>query len=160
MMGRGKPILMGQGDAVLHMADDDQGAQGGLEQIVAVVAGLILDEVLRLEHFADVVEVAADAHEQLVGPDRFRGRFRQRGHRDAVRVRAGGSANQFLQQRMRTVGQFEQADVGDDAEAAFDQRQQAGEQEPGQGSAQEMTHAVGQDELPGLIGQQSGGDRS
>ena len=59
---------------------------------------------------------------------------------------------------MRTVGQFEQADVGDDAEAgALDQRQQAGEQEPGQGSAQEMTHAVGQDELPGLIGQQSGG---
>ena len=51
--------------------------------------------------------------------------FGQRRHGHAVRVGARGPPHQLLQQRMRAVGQLQQADVGDDAEAAFDQRQAA-----------------------------------
>ena len=149
---------MGQGDAVLHMADDDQGAQGRFELVVTIVAGLVFDEVVRLEHLADVVKVAADADQQMIGPDGLRGRLGQRRHRDAVRVGSRRPPYQFLQQRMRAVGQFQQADVGDDAEAAFDQRQQARQQKPGQGPAQEVADAVGENQPPGLVGQQPGGD--
>src|SRR5262249_9833993 len=59
--------LLGQGDAVLDVADDDQRAQGRLQGVVAVLAGLVLDEVVRLEHLSDVVEVAADAGPQRGG---------------------------------------------------------------------------------------------
>ncbi len=121
----GQAVLLGQGDAVLDMADDDQRAQGRFEVVVAVFAGLVLDEIVRLEHLADVVEIAADADQQRIGADGLRGRFGQGRHRHAVRVRSRGAPHQFLQQRMAAVGQLEQADIGDDAEAAFDQRQDA-----------------------------------
>ena len=125
MIGLRQAILLGQGHAVLDVADDDERAQGRLQGVVAVLAGLVLDEVVRLEHLADVVEVAADAGQQRIGADGLGGRLGQRRHRHAVRVGARRAADQFLQERMRAVGQFQQADVGDDAEAAFDERQTA-----------------------------------
>ena len=42
-----------------------------------VGADLVLDEVVRLEHLADVVEVGPDAHEQGVGADAFGGALRR-----------------------------------------------------------------------------------
>ena len=90
---------------------------------------LVLDEVLRLEHLADVVEVAADAGQQRIGADGLGARLGQGRHGHAVRVGAGGAADQFLQERMRAVAQFQQADIGDDGEAAFDERQDAADHE-------------------------------
>ena len=46
-------------------------------------------------------------------------------------VGARCAADEFLQQRMGDVAQFQQADVGQHAEEAFDERQQAGHQEAG-----------------------------
>ena len=91
-------VLLGQGDAVLDVADDDQRAQGRLQGVVAVLAGLVLDEVVRLEHLADVVEVAADAGQQRIGADGLGGRLGQGGHGHAVRVGARRPADQLLQQ--------------------------------------------------------------
>ena len=42
------------------------------------------------------------------------------------------AANELLQKRVRAVGELQEADVGDDSEAALDERQQARQHEAGQ----------------------------
>ena len=97
---RRQVVLFRECHPVLDMADDDQRAQRRFEQVVAVLAGLIFDEVLRFEHFADVVEVTADADEERVGADGLGRRFGQCRHGDAVRIGSRGPFDQFLQERM------------------------------------------------------------
>ncbi len=100
-------ILLSQRDAVLDVADDDQRAEGRLEIVVAILAGLVFDEVLRLEHLADVMEIAADADQKRVGADRLGRRLGERGDGDAVRVGSRRPLDELLQKRMRAVGQFQ-----------------------------------------------------
>ena len=54
-------VLLGEGEPVLDVADDDERAERRLQFVVPVLADLVFDEVMRLEHFADVVKIAADA---------------------------------------------------------------------------------------------------
>ena len=82
-------------------------------------ADLVLDEVMRLEHLADVVEIGPDAHEQGVGADPLGRGLGDRAHGDRVVVRARCAADQLLEQRVGDVAQLEQADARDDAEAQF-----------------------------------------
>ena len=83
------------------------------------IVPLVLDEIAGLEHFADVVEIGPHADQQATGPDAFGGRFGDRGHVDRMVVRARRTADQFLQQRMGDVADFQQADVGQHAEQSF-----------------------------------------
>ena len=99
---------------------------------MAVLARLVLDEVVRLQHLADVVEIAADAGQQRIRPDRLGGRLGQRRHGHAVRVRPRRPTDQLLGQRVRAVGQLQQADLGDDAEQPLDDGQQAADEKAGQ----------------------------
>ena len=110
MIGSGIFVLPRQVGAVLHVRDDHQRAHRRHERSVAIVAlALVLGEVARLEHLADVVEIRPDAHQQPAGADRFGRRFGQRRHGDRMVVRARRAANQFLQQRMRRIAQLDQA---------------------------------------------------
>ena len=85
----GQVVLAREVGAVFHVGDDHQRAHRGDERIVPVVAlGLVLDEILRLEHLADVVEVRPHAHQQAAGADRFGRRLGERRHGDRVVVRA------------------------------------------------------------------------
>ena len=118
-------VLAGEGHAVFDVADDDQRAEGRLQDVMAVLAGLVLDEVLRLEHLADVVIVRADSHQQPIGADPFRGRFGNRGDRNRMVVRSRSASNQLLKQRMGDVAHLQQADIGHNAEGFFDKRQAA-----------------------------------
>ena len=63
---RGQTVFPGERDAILHMPNDDKRAQGGLEDIVAVLARLVLDEILRLEHLADVVKVGSHPNKEAM----------------------------------------------------------------------------------------------
>ena len=141
--GPGQAVLPGQGQAVLDVANDDQGAQGRLERIVPIFTGLVFDEILRLEHLAHVVEITPYAGQQGIGADGLGCGFRQRRHGHAVRVSSGGPANQFLQERMRAVAQFQQAHVGDDPKTSFHQRQDAGQNETGQTAPNKMPAGLG-----------------
>ena len=63
-------VLPGQVGAVLDVGDDHQRAHGGHQRLVAVVVGaLVLDEIARLEHLADVVEIGPHADQQAAGVD-------------------------------------------------------------------------------------------
>ena len=74
----GQVVLPAEVDAVLDVADDDQRAHRRGEVGVPVGrADLVLDEVVRLEHLADVVEVGADPHEQGIGADPLGGGSRR-----------------------------------------------------------------------------------
>ena len=124
----GEVVFFRQVDAVLDVADDDEGAHGRGEMLVAAFAagGDVLDEVLGLEHLADIVEVGSHADEKAVGADRFGGGFGDAGDGDRVVVGAGSAADEFLQERVRGIAELEEADVGHDAEQLFDERQAAG----------------------------------
>ena len=55
------------------MADDDEGAESRLQRFMSIFACLILDEVMRFHHLADIVEVAAHTAwiDRLRTPDLF-----------------------------------------------------------------------------------------
>ena len=94
-------VLTGQIDAILDVGNDHQRAHRGLERLVPVPFGsLVLDEVRRLEHLADVVEVGPHADEQPIAADRLGGSLGNRGDVDRVVVGSGRSADELLQQRM------------------------------------------------------------
>ncbi len=50
---------------------------------------LVFDEILRLEHFPQVVIVGGDAHQQRIGPCRFGRGFRESPDHETVMVRPG-----------------------------------------------------------------------
>ena len=138
----GQVVLPGQVGAVLDVGDDHQRAHGRHQRLVAVVVvPLVLDEVARLEHLADVVEVGADADQQPLGADALGGRLGDRGHGDRVVVGARRAADQLLQQRMGHVAQLQQAQVGLHAEQAFDERQQPHHQQAGKDREQAVAQA-------------------
>ena len=60
----------------------------------------VLDEVFRLHHFADVVEVGPDANEESVGTDGFGGGFGHGGDGHGVVVGSRSATGEFHQQRM------------------------------------------------------------
>ena len=128
----GQMVLPAQVDAVLDVADDDQRAHRRRE--LGVPAGrtdLVLDEVMGLEHLADVVKISPDADQQGIGPDAFGRRLGDGADRDRVVVRARGAADQLLEQGVGVVAQLEQADAGDDPQGIFDERQASAQKEAG-----------------------------
>jgi hypothetical protein len=95
---------------------------------------LVLDEVIGLEHLADVMVIGRDAAEQRVHPDRLGGRLGQRPDDDAVVVGSGGFHRQAPQQRVVEVRQLQEPDVGDDVEHRFQERQEEYAREGGEDS--------------------------
>ena len=80
---------------------------------------LIFDKIARLEHLADIVEIGPDAHQQPIGADRFGGGIGDRSDVDGMVVCSWCAAHEFLQQRMRDIAQFQQADIGLNVEQPF-----------------------------------------
>ena len=67
----GQVVLATQVDAVFNVSDDDQRAHRRREiGMSACRADLVLDEVVGLEHLADVVKVSADSHQRRLAPIR------------------------------------------------------------------------------------------
>ena len=123
-------VLAGQVGPVLDVRDDHQRAHGGSQRLVAVLVGpLVLDEVVRLEHLADVVEVGPHADQQPAGVDALGGGLGNRADGDRMVVGARRPADKLLQERMGDVAEFQQAQVGQHAEEAFDEGQQAEDDE-------------------------------
>ena len=57
-------VLAREVGAVFHVGDDDQRAHGGQQVFMPVaLQTLVLDKVVRLEHFADIVKVRPDAQQ-------------------------------------------------------------------------------------------------
>ena len=118
---------------------------------------LVLDEVVRLEHLADVVEVGPDPHQQRVGADPLGRRLGDRAHGDRVVVRARAPADQLLQQRVGDVAQLQQADAGDDPERVLDERQAAAQEEAGHQAPAGPPEAVAGDQADRLVLPEPGG---
>ena len=129
----GQMMLSGKLGAVFDMSDYYQRAHGRDERLQTIffVFSLILDEVARLEHLADIVVIRAHANQQPSCPDGVGGRFGDRAHGDRMVIRARRPADQFLQQGVRHVAQFQKAHVRQHAEEPLDERQQAGHYEAG-----------------------------
>ena len=82
---------LARGDDALGDVREDRVARHLRRQLIvrARLAGLeVLDEVLRLQRLAEVVEVGADAHEPAVGADRVRRDLGHVRHHQAVLPRA------------------------------------------------------------------------
>ena len=95
-----QPIALRQLHATAHMLADDARAALRLQLVVRVVAAeLVLDVVAGLEHFADVVVVAAYAYQQGVRAHEVGRALRQVPHDDAVVERARRFVLQPAEQR-------------------------------------------------------------
>src|SRR5262249_60124893 len=105
------------------VTNDNKCAESGLQRLMPILTDLVFDEIIRFQHFAHIVEITADTGKERISLDRLRGRLSQGGHGHAVRVSAGGPANEFLEQRMTSVRQLQQTHLSDDAETTLDQGQ-------------------------------------
>ncbi len=92
---------------------------------------MVLGEIVGLEHLADVVKIGRHADQQSAGVDALGGGLGNRADGDRVVVSARCSADEFLEQRMGHVAEFQQAQVGQHAEEMFDEGQQTGGNESG-----------------------------
>ncbi len=90
---------------------DGVGAHVGLELFVrrALARAEVLDEVLGLRGFAEVVIVGADSREERVGADGARGLLGEVRHGARVLVGARGVPSELLQERLLEVREIEQA---------------------------------------------------
>src|SRR5262249_3347429 len=95
-----KSVFLCQRHAIFDMSDYDEGAKSGLKRIVTILSRLVLDEILRLQHLADVVKIAAHACQKRISANRLGSRLRERRNSHAVRVRPRRAADELLQQRM------------------------------------------------------------
>ena len=70
---------------------------------------LILNEVVRFEHFPNVVETGSHAYQQSMCTDGFGCRFRECCDGNTVVVGAGCTLRQLSEKRVAHVAQFQQA---------------------------------------------------
>ena len=148
----GQVVLPAQVDAVLDVADDDQRAHRRGELGVAVGrADLVLDEVVRLEHLADVVEIGPDADEQGIGADALGGRLGDGPDGDRVVVGARARRTSSWSSGMGVVAQLEQADARDDPQGTLEKGQAAAQEEAGHQAPAAPPEAVAADQVERLI---------
>ena len=75
-------MLPAEVNSVFHVPDDDERAHGRRQLGVPISwADLVFNEIMRLEHLADVVEISPDPHQKAVCADALGGRFRDRARR-------------------------------------------------------------------------------
>jgi hypothetical protein len=103
---------------------DDQGAHAGFKFVVRVAAHLVLDEVLRFLHLADIVVKRTHTAEQGIGANAGRTCFGQVGHLEAVVECAGRFQHEPLEDGLVGVAEFQQGDIGGDAERLFNEQDQ------------------------------------
>lgn len=89
--GFGEVVFFGEFQTVLDVADNNQGAHCRSKTVVRILVavGHVFDEVFGLHHFADVVEIGADAGKKSVGTDGFSCGFSHGSDHDGVIVGAG-----------------------------------------------------------------------
>ena len=120
-------------DAVLDVGDEDEGAHGGGQFLVFVLAGgLVLNEVERLLDLAHVVVVGRHLGQKGIGPDGFGRGLDHVADDDGVVVRAGGLEEELLEDRLVQVDQLSQLGVGGVAEENLHQRGQPNDDDPSQ----------------------------
>ena len=109
-------VLLGHLEPFAHVVTNDLSTRAGFELVVRISPlCLILDEVLWLGDFADVVVVRADSSEERVGADRARCRFGEVGDGNRVRIGSRRLETQPLHQRPIEVRPFEERQIGLDA---------------------------------------------
>ena len=102
-------LLLRKADPVRDVLPDDRRGRLGLQLVVRVPAAvLVLHEIVRFQHLADVVVQHADTTQQPVGADLVRSRLCKVRDVDRVRVRTGCVEGQPFQKRTRGVCPFEQ----------------------------------------------------
>src|SRR5215210_3404571 len=112
-------------DAVLHVALDDAGGEGGGEGRVRVHArDLVLDKVVGVFEFADVVVVSAYAGEQRVGPDALGGVRGEAADLHGVGKGPWRPAEELLQEGIAGVGEFEELHGREDVEDVLEKREE------------------------------------
>ena len=71
---------------------------------MAIGAGhLVFDEIVRLEHFPDVVKTSSDANQQSICSDAFGCGLGKGRHRDAMVVSPRSSLSELSQQRVAHI---------------------------------------------------------
>ena len=120
----GELVLLSDGGTIDDVVDDDPSGLVGLEAVVGVgSAALVLDEELRLERLADVVEVAGNAGAQGMGTDGLRSSLRQRGDGHGVVIGARRAQHELAEERVVEVGKLQQLEVRHEAEQLEDRDQ-------------------------------------
>ena len=142
----GNPIVLGQLDSVLRMGGDDELAHFRAELgVPALGIGGILREVLGLGHLAHVVEVGADAAQQVVGADRLGGRLGEAGHVQRVVIGPRSLHLEPPQERLLVlVGVLQKGDVREAGEQLLKHRQKAHHHDAAEQTVQERQHDAGQ----------------
>jgi len=116
-------VLLGQGDPVLDVGDQNQAAHARREFVVRVLSTLLIfNEIHGFLDLADVVIVCGHLGENRIGIDRLCGGFHKISQNDTVRVSFRGLDNQVLKNRLLRIRQFQEFDVRRVAEANFDDR--------------------------------------
>ncbi len=87
-----------------------------------IAVALVFRKIGRIFYLADVVVVGHNPRQQRIATDRFRRRFHQRPHDDAMVVRTGRLDNEIFEQGVVQVGKLQQFYVGGVAEQNLDQR--------------------------------------
>ena len=109
----GQADLLRQFEAVFHVAGNDQAAHVRRKRLVLVDSEhLVLHEILRFEHLAQVVIIRADSHKQRVGANGFGRRLGQGSDHKTVVIGARGFYRQSSKNWRIEVGQLQQAYVG------------------------------------------------
>ena len=80
----------------------------------------VLAGVLGLEDFPHVVVIGSGAHEEVVRANGLGGGFGEFADVERVLVRGGRGFFEALEEGVVEAGEFEEADVGDDAEDFFE----------------------------------------
>ena len=152
-------VFQSEVDAFLHVRNNDERTHGRREIVVRIdPAGRVLGEIFRLHHFADIVEVGADAANRRIRPDRFGAGFGEVGHGEAVMVSAGRFEGHALEQRVIEIGRLQPRNVRGDAENVLEHGQDAAHQDGGAHADPEGGEGLPSDHAP--IGQLRLGDEA
>ena len=110
--------------AFLHMRCDDEAAHRRHEPVMLVVLGmLVFDEIFGFADLSHVMVIGADACEKRIFADGLGCCFGQVADKDAVMIGPGAFVDQFFEQRLVRVQEFEELDIRGDIEDRFKKRQ-------------------------------------
>ena len=144
-----KLVFQSEIDPFFHVRDDDQRAHGRRQVVVRVAFEIhVLGKVFWLHQLADVVKIGADAAKSRIRADRFRSRFGQVRHYQAVMICAGGFDCHAAEQRMIEIGGFQPGNISGDLKELLEHRQRAPNHHGGNNPVANGQPALQADESP------------
>lgn len=142
-------VFESQIDAFLDVGNNDEGAHGGGEVVVGILAQMhILGEILGFDEFPDVVEIGGDAANGGVRADFLGGGFGEVGDSEAVMVGAGCLEAETLEQGVVEVRHFEPGNIGGESEEGFEDGEESADHDGGADAHSESGEALPADHGP------------